>query len=180
MESHTNPSPEPAAAAAPDPYAPPQDGAGQANPYAAPQVTALAPRVRKVYSLGQLVCGTFFGSLFCTAWMLRNNYKAFGKEAQATWAFWLVSATALLLMLVAMMLPGPFWGTIFSLISLFVVSNWFTSHMQRDFNLYTRKKGRRCSHWWALGVILLTLLVVLTVAFLVGAACELLGIPLPE
>lgn len=170
---------KPSAATTNDTAASPQDGTDQANPYAAPE-TAIAPVVRKAYSLGQIVCGTFFGSLFCTAWMLRNNYKAFGKDAQATKAFWVVSAAGLIVTLISMMLPGVLWGTIFSLISLFIVSNWFTSHMQRDFKQYTRKKGRRCSNWWTLGLILLTLMVVIAIAMAFAIVCELMGIELPD
>lgn len=161
------------------PYAPPATPV-EANPYAAPESTALVAAERKVYTLGHMVCGTFFASLFCTAWMIRNNYKAFGKDIQATKAFWLVSAAALILMIISMVLPGWFWGIIFSLISLFIVSNWFTSHMQRDFNTYIRKKGRRHSHWWAFGVILLTFFMVFAFAIAIGASCELMGIDLPE
>lgn len=164
-----------------DPFAPPETPIAQddvANPYAAPEVAATIER--QAYSLGQVVCGTFFGSLFCTAFMVRNNYKAFGKDSAATKAFWILFVCGIAVTVVSMFIPGNFGGTILALISLFVMSNWYTSHMQRDFNAYTRTKGRRISNWWVFGLIMLCLVCLMGAAMAVAVGLQMMGITLAE
>jgi uncharacterized BrkB/YihY/UPF0761 family membrane protein len=79
-----------------------------------------------------------------------------------------------------MFIPGNFGGTIVALVSLFVMSNWYTSHMQRDFKVYTRTKGRRVSNWWVFGLILLCLVCLMGAAMAIAIVFHMAGVNLAD
>lgn len=148
------------------------------DPYAPPEAPIVAER--KAYSLGQVLCGTFFGSLFCTAVMIRSNLLAFGRPREARLCFGVVLATAILVTAGNLLLPGRGFTLLATIASLAGVSSWYQRRLAAPYAAHVAGGGPRISWWWVVALILLCTALLLAVGVGVMLAADALGHPLPD
>jgi len=149
------------------------------NPYSRNDSETAISKI-KVFSHIQVMVAMFCGTLFCSAFMVERNYKAFGDPITARKAFWITIAIAVVVTAVSVSLPGYRYSTMISFGVLYGIGEFYKKNMKEQYNKYITDGGQKEGNWKLFGMIILTVIVVM--AILIGAliGLEEIGIETPE
>jgi hypothetical protein len=158
-----------------NPFAPPSELADVRD---APAKTSAKFTGVRVYSPNQVLGATFLGSPIASAWLMAENFVAFGNTSAARKAWlWGVVATAAILGLSTLVPDGVPTSPV-AIAYAFVAKHLAEKYQARDIATVLTGGGSHYSSWRAAGLGLLSLLVVLIVV--VGAMLLLWGFGVTE
>lgn len=141
----------------------------QENPFQTPTaVLQDGPAVatgEPLYRLAAVGIATFFGTPVAGAWVIAQNLKRLGRQAQVRNA-WITGIGALIaIFLLGMFLPDSVPATPINIAAVFGMYHYAKQHTGAAVEQHAAQGGQFASNWRAFGVSLLFLLAVMAVVF---------------
>ncbi len=131
----------------------------------------------KLFSAGQIMAGTFFGSIFAGGYMLAENYTRLNDAKKADsrllrsilyYLLCVFSAVAL------MKLPSGPWLAV-GIGFIFVYKSEFKREQEKGYSEYLAHGGGQCSNWLVAAICALNLVAYFSIAIIAAFVLELAG-----
>ena len=153
------------------------------NPYAPPKTDAEAPPgelasasgafSRPLFSPGQALAATFFGTLVAGVILMQANYRAMGRSAAANKALWLGLLASFAIIAGLMLLPKGSPSLPINILLAYGFRKLVNSLQGDSISTHLEAGGVRRSNWVVFGIILATVaaffIVVLAIMHFSGA-----------
>ncbi|MBB4864675.1 hypothetical protein HNP46_003546 [Pseudomonas nitritireducens] len=152
----------------------------QENPFQTPTaVLQDGPAVatgEPLYRLAAVVIATLFGTPVAGAWVIAQNLKRLGRDAQVRNAWITGIGVFAAILLAALLLPESVPATPFNIAAVIVMHRYAKQIIGDAVEQHAAQGGQFASNWRALGVSLLILAAVMAVVFGSAFVLALLGL----
>ncbi len=155
----------------PNPYAPPKSNVELTT--SGSQTTLPASRL---YSQAQIAVGTFLGSPLAAGWFMARNHRELGQDELATQAMWWGVAGAIVMMIIAFLLPENFPNSILPIAFTIAVHRLADSRFGGVIREHRAAGGPLFSWWRVVGISLVCVAILVGVVFSVLFILAMLGI----
>lgn len=154
----------------PNPYAPPKSNVELTT--SGSQTTLPASRL---YSQVQIAVGTFLGSPLAGGWFLSRNHRELGQEPLAKQAMWIGIGGAIVMMIIAFLLPDNFPNSVLPIACAAGFHALTEKRLGGVIKEHRAAGGSLFSWWRVVGISLLCVAILLALVFGVFFILALLG-----
>src|SRR5688572_20884645 len=154
-----------------NPYAPPRS-----NVEVTPSGSQTTLPASRLYSPKQIAVATFLGSPLAGGWFMATNYRELGQEALATQAVWWGIAGAIVLMVIAFLLPDNFPNSVLPVACAVGMHSLVESRLGGAIKEHQAAGGPLFSWWRVVGISLLCAAILLAFVFGVFFVLAMLGL----
>lgn len=151
----------------------------EANPYAAPAAptrTAMDGIPVPVYSRGQVMVATFFGSLIAGQILMHANFNRLEIPRRPLVLVWVIGLPVLFGIA---FLPGHIGGIATTLASMWAMHAIYSGRIDGDRRVRAIRKARR-SHWAVFGWIIGGIAIAAAIGFAIGFVAVATGFEIPD